>query len=64
MLYLVGVDIAGNQQVVVILDMEEATVSDLVCYPDRSTILSTIIDRTLVAFDALPAKSDDVSALK
>jgi hypothetical protein len=43
--------------------MEQPAVSDLVCYPDRSTILRPFINGTLEAFDALPAKSDDVSAL-
>lgn len=61
---LAGVDIVGDHHVVIILYMEESTIADFVRDPNRSTIISPIINEALVALHAMPTKSNDVSALE
>jgi hypothetical protein len=59
-----GENIAGNQQVIVVLDVEQPAVTNVVGHPDRLTVLSPILNEALVALDPSTAKCDNVSLLE
>lgn len=52
-----------NQQVVVILNVKQPSITNPIDHPDGSTVITAIVDGTAVALDATAAKGDEVSAL-
>lgn len=53
-----------DEQLVVVLYVEESTITDAIGHPDHSAIFGSFVNGALVALHTVPEKGDDVSALE